>query len=121
MIVIGAVFCALSGAAAWAFGAAGVSTVAAIAVPAGVFMFAFAFVVPAAMAAALSPFPQMIGRASSILGFCQFGSGTLMMLAIGAAADGTQMPMVAALAVTGIGSVVMCAAIPSARLAATNG
>lgn len=44
-------------------------------VPVAVYTFGIAFVMPAMSTAALAPFPQMAGAASSLMGFFQMGAG----------------------------------------------
>lgn len=44
-------------------------------VPVGVYTFGIAFVMPAMSTAALAPFPQIAGAASSLMGFFQMGAG----------------------------------------------
>lgn len=58
---------------------------------------------PTATAGALSPFPHMAGRASSVLGFFQQGTGAIVVPAIGFYSAGGSGPMVGTIAVAGIG------------------
>jgi DHA1 family bicyclomycin/chloramphenicol resistance-like MFS transporter len=117
LIVPGAALCAVSGIAGAGMAAAGIAVPMAIIGPSFAFMVGFAFVVAPAMAGALSPFATMTGRASSLLGFVQMGAGGLVMAAIGALDDGTQVPLIAALAATGIACLALCAALPRAKYA----
>ena len=57
-----------------------------------VYLFGCAFMIPNATAAALSPFPQMAGAASSLLGAMPFGLGALVSALLAAAFDGTTRP-----------------------------
>ena len=60
-------------------------------------------VAPPAQAAALAPFPVAGGAASSLMGFLQLCLGAIVGVLIGQVDDGTQIPMVTAIAVTGLG------------------
>lgn len=79
-----------------------VNHVSAILVPMFVFMVAFALVLPQAMAGALTPFPQIAGNASSLIGLCQYGLSAVVGTAVAALFDGTQMPMAGAIGVMAI-------------------
>ena len=65
-------------------------------------MVGFALLIPAATAGAMSPFPQMAGRASSLIGLAQYGAGAAASMVMGLAADGTDLPLSAGLAVCGL-------------------
>jgi len=67
-----------------------------------VYVSAFAFVVPNATAAALTPFPEIAGAASSLLGVLPLAAGALASLALGAAFDGSARPMALAVAAAGV-------------------
>jgi DHA1 family bicyclomycin/chloramphenicol resistance-like MFS transporter len=54
------------------------------------------------MAGAIGPYPRAAGAASALLGFTQMSTAALVGAAIGYAADGTQMPMVIALALSAV-------------------
>jgi MFS transporter, DHA1 family, multidrug resistance protein len=73
----------------------------AIVLPMLAYIFGCAFVIPNATAAALSPFPQMAGAASSLLGALPFGLGALVSAVLAAAFDGTVRPMAYAIALFG--------------------
>jgi DHA1 family bicyclomycin/chloramphenicol resistance-like MFS transporter len=74
----------------------------AVVLPFMVFMFAASCLIPNATAAALSPFPQSAGAASSLMGAFAFLLGASVSIALGAAYDGTARPMTAALALAGL-------------------
>ncbi len=76
-----------------------VSHVAAILAPMFVFMFAFALVLPQAMAGALTPFPQIAGNASSVIGLCQYGLSAIVGTVVAALFDGTPLPMAGAIGI----------------------
>lgn len=102
LVFIGALVCVLAGLAMFTLAMAGIATLAAIMAPVFVFMVGFALVMPHATAGALSPFPEMAGTASALLGFFQLGVGSSVAILVGAFADGTQMPMTVAMAVAGL-------------------
>jgi DHA1 family bicyclomycin/chloramphenicol resistance-like MFS transporter len=52
------------------------------------------------MAGALSPFPQIAGYASSMIGLMQFGLPAIVGYGVAAAFDGTARPMAGAIALT---------------------
>ena len=55
--------------------------------PVAVYTFGIAFVLPAMSTAALAPFPQIAGAASSLMGFLQMGAGLVMGSVAAAFAD----------------------------------
>jgi DHA1 family bicyclomycin/chloramphenicol resistance-like MFS transporter len=74
----------------------------AVVLPFMVFLFGTALIVPNAMAAALTPFPQSAGSASSLIGAIGFGCGALISTVLGAAFDGTARPMATLAALAGV-------------------
>ncbi len=76
----------------------------AVVLPFMVFLFGTALIMPNAMAAALTPFPQSAGSASSLIGAIGFGSGALISTVLGAAFDGTARPMASLAALAGVGA-----------------
>lgn len=105
MIRIGSLIACLSGIVTAALGWAQVDHVAAIVVPIFVYMFSAAFILPHATAAALSPFPNIAGAASSLLGFIQFSLGAAASYVLGTLYDGTARPLTAAIGVMGAASI----------------
>lgn len=72
-----------------------VQTIPAVIVPiVGVF-FACGFVLPAATAGALMPFPQIAGTASSAISFLQMSGGAIIGFLAGYLHDGTTVPLFA--------------------------
>ena len=65
-------------------------------------MIGFPLVVSAATAEAMSPFPMIAGKASSLIGLIQLGFGAVVSLILGWASDGTHYPLVIALMFSGI-------------------
>ncbi len=102
LLIAGVAISALSGLAMIFLALGGWATREAIIAPSFAFLVGFALIAPTATAGALSPFPEMAGRASSLVGFCQHGTGSFVAIVIGLAADGTQMPMAWAMAISGI-------------------
>jgi DHA1 family bicyclomycin/chloramphenicol resistance-like MFS transporter len=86
--------------AASAYGAAA-DTVQEVVLPTILYLFGCSFMIPSATAAALSPFPQMAGAASSLLGALPFGLGAIVSAALAFAYDGTTRPMALAIAAFG--------------------
>jgi DHA1 family bicyclomycin/chloramphenicol resistance-like MFS transporter len=84
---------------------------AAILGPMFIFMFAFALVLPQAMAGALTPFPHIAGNASSLIGLCQYGFSAIVGTVVAALFDGTPGPMAGA-----IGAMALLAALAYAGL-----
>jgi MFS transporter, DHA1 family, multidrug resistance protein len=76
----------------------------AVVLPFMVFLFGTALIMPTAMAAALTPFPQSAGSATSVIGAIGFGSGALISTVLGAAFDGTARPMATLAALAGVGA-----------------
>lgn len=107
MIRTGSLIACLSGIVTAGFGWAGVDHAAAIVAPTFVYMFATAFVMPHATAAALSPFPKIAGAASSLLGFVQFTLGSVTSYVLGALYDGTQRPLTTAIGLMGMASLLV--------------
>jgi DHA1 family bicyclomycin/chloramphenicol resistance-like MFS transporter len=73
----------------------------AVVLPMLLYLFGCSFMLPAAAAAALSPFPQMAGAASSLMGALPFGLGALVSAGLAGAYDGTTRPMALAIAMFG--------------------
>ena len=65
-------------------------------------MVGMALLQPGVTAGAMSPFPEMAGRASSVMGLVHYSAGALAALLLGLFADGTARPMVIILAVIGL-------------------
>ena len=102
LIRVGAALTAVSGTLLAALALAGASHWSALVLPMIGYLFGCAFMIPNATAAALSPFPQMAGSASSLLGAIPFGLGALLSALLAAAFDGTTLPMAVAIAVFGL-------------------
>jgi len=86
---------------------AGVRHWSAVVAPMAAYMFASSCIIPAATAAALSPFPHSAGSASSLIGAMQFALGAVVSSALGAGFDGSARPMALVIALGGI-SALLC-------------
>ena len=64
----------------------------AVALPALVWMFGHGLHYPQSMAAAVAPFPENAGAASSLIEFYQTTAGAIAAVAVGALHDGTAIP-----------------------------
>jgi DHA1 family bicyclomycin/chloramphenicol resistance-like MFS transporter len=102
LIFIGAIICFLSGILAYVFALLGTLDPLSIVFPAAGFMIGFPLVVSAATAEAMAPFPEIAGKASSLIGLIQLGTGAVTSLTLGWTSDGTQFPLVFALMFAGI-------------------
>jgi DHA1 family bicyclomycin/chloramphenicol resistance-like MFS transporter len=77
----------------------------AFVLPLAAFMFATTFVMANAMAAALTPFPQIAGAASALLGCLQFGTGAAVSALTAAVFDGSGRPLSAVILAAAAGAV----------------
>lgn len=75
----------------------------AVTIPTAIYIVGFALVFAPSTAAALNPFPQMAGTASSLMGFTQQFFGAIMAALISFTADGTQFPLALVLVGTSVG------------------
>ena len=74
----------------------------AIVVPEMVFFIGIGLVLPQAMAAAMTPFPERAGAASSLAGFMQMVFASAAGAIVGAFVGGSAMPLVTASALSGV-------------------
>ena len=77
---------------------------AAVVAPMFVFMVALMMTMPGATAAALTPFPDIAGSASSLLFFVQFAVASTAALIVGLTFDGTARPMASTIGVASLGA-----------------
>lgn len=82
----------------------------AIALPVVIYGFAMGATMPQAMAGALTPFPDIAGTASSLLGFLQSAAGALAGVYVGYGSEASAMPMVAVIAAGGVTAFVIAMA-----------
>lgn len=104
MLTLGGVVAIAASAALMLPAWSGIATVTAVLVPMFAYMIGMGMMMPSAMAGAIGPFPHMAGAASALLGFVQMTVAALTGFAVGQLDDGTQMAMVTATAVMGLGA-----------------
>ena len=83
---------------------AGFVNVYTLTAPIVLLLVSLAFVIPGTTAGAVSPFPQMAGAASSLLGFVQFMAAAVATAAVGVLDDGTPVPMTGAICFCAVGA-----------------
>jgi DHA1 family bicyclomycin/chloramphenicol resistance-like MFS transporter len=86
--------------------APGLWKVASVVVPMALMFFAGALIIPNGTAQAISPYGQVAGSASSLLGFMQMGAGAVMGAVVGATFSDSALPMMAQIALLAIATVV---------------
>jgi DHA1 family bicyclomycin/chloramphenicol resistance-like MFS transporter len=79
-------------------------SVAGVVLPMMVFMVGAGFASPTALALAIGPYPTRAGLASSLLGFLQLTTASLIGIAVGLGYDRSAVPMMTALALVGVGA-----------------
>jgi DHA1 family bicyclomycin/chloramphenicol resistance-like MFS transporter len=107
MIALGGLVACAGGLAMAALAWGGVETVAAIVGPSVVYMVGVGMVFPNAQAGAMGPFPTKAGAAAALVGFLQMAIAAVVGIAVGAAFDGSSVPMATAIALAGIGLVLV--------------
>lgn len=90
----------------------------AIIIPDAIFFLGCAFMVPQIMAAALTPFGERAGAASSLMGFAQMTSAALVGSALGAMLDASAWPMIITMSIGAMVVFVILTATTSIRNAA---
>jgi DHA1 family bicyclomycin/chloramphenicol resistance-like MFS transporter len=121
MLRFGTRLAAAAGFAGLGLAGAGVAHWAALVLPQTIYMFAFGLIMPNTTAAALTPFPQTAGTASSLMGTLQFAAGAAIGVALGTLYDGTALPLAAVLAGGGLAAALWMLLLPSASPAHTHG
>ncbi|MDE0538223.1 MAG: MFS transporter, partial [Rhodospirillales bacterium] len=118
VLLAAAIVAAASGTTLLGLSVAGVVSAVWITIPMFCFLFAFALGSPQTVAAALTPFPNTAGTASSVFGVVQglAIAGASFLLSV--FADGTQWPMVIMVWVVGITSLVLYLALIRPRAGA---
>ena len=97
---------AAGGSAGFVLAWMGVNHTAAVVAPMFVLMVAYGCFQPLCLASALAPFPEMAGRAASLLSFAQMGFGAAGSFAAGLIHDGTAIPPMALIAFLSVSSFV---------------
>ena len=111
MIALGGAVACAGGLAMAAFAWGRVETVAAIVGPSMVYMLGVGMVFPNAQAGAMGPFPTKAGAAAALVGFLQMATAAAAGIAVGHAFDGTSIPMATAIALAGVGMVLVRAGL----------
>lgn len=93
MIRVGVVLAAAAGIGMLVFVMTGMINVYTLMGPVVLILVSLAFVSPGTTAGAMSPFGEMAGAASSLLGFIQFAAAATATALIGVLNDGTPFPM----------------------------
>jgi len=102
MVRLGAALTLAGGLLLAALALAGMPHWSAVVLPMILYLFGCSFMIPNTTAAALSPFPQIAGAASSLLGALPFGLGAVVSAGLAGAFDGTTRPMALTIAVFGV-------------------
>lgn len=102
LLGLGAALAAVAGVGMAGLAWAGVASVWAVIGPMFIYMIAYTFVVSAASAGALSPFPRLAGSAASCLGFLQTASAATVTGVVSLMGDGTARPMAGTIALMGL-------------------
>ena len=93
LILSGTVCAALAAIVLLALALSDIRSGPAVAFPAAVWMFGHGLHYPHSMAAAVAPFPQSAGAASSLIGFFQTSAGAVAAFLAGLTYDGTAVPL----------------------------
>lgn len=104
MIRIGSLLAAFAGMVGAGLAFAGQMHVAAIIAPMVVFIFGAGLTMPNAAAGAAANYPTMAGLASALLGFVQMTAAAAAGGMVGLLHDGSSVPMMSVLALSGLGS-----------------
>ncbi len=78
--------------------------IAAVVVPDMVYFMGVGFLLPNTIAAALTPFPERAGAASSLMGFAQMTSGAIVGTITGAALGSGALPLAVVTSCAGVGA-----------------
>jgi DHA1 family bicyclomycin/chloramphenicol resistance-like MFS transporter len=78
--------------------------IVALVIPEMIYFTGIGLVLPQAMAAAMAPFPERAGAASSLAGFVQMVFASAAGAGVGAFVGGSAMPLVTASALSGLGA-----------------
>jgi len=95
--------------------ALGLSSAMSLVLPMAVYLAGMGMVLPAAIAGALTPFPERAGAASALLGFVQQSTASLCGAAVGMLLGSTAWPLAAAVAFTGCATLLLWLATRAIR------
>jgi MFS transporter, DHA1 family, multidrug resistance protein len=104
MLTVATPLAALAGLTMAALAWSGVHHVAAVVAPMCLYTLAMGIVLSQSIAGAISPFPQIAGVASALLGFLQMALASIAGLAVGQLYDGSARPMATMIALMGLAS-----------------
>ena len=104
MIRLGVAFVLVGGLGQVAAVLAFPTAAAALIAPQMIYFLGFGFLLPNTQAAAMTPFPERAGAASSLIGFAQMTSAALVSWVMAASLGGTALPLVTVMAISGVGS-----------------
>jgi DHA1 family bicyclomycin/chloramphenicol resistance-like MFS transporter len=104
---VGTVFLAIGGVLMPLCVAFGPGHVAEFALPVAVYMVGVGIVTPQTLAAAITPFPERAGAASSLLGFLHMGLGAIVLWATGVVFPDNAIANVVVLGATGLAAVLV--------------
>lgn len=102
MLMLASVAAAVGGVLMAGLALAGTQSAGAIGIPMAIFMFSNGLLSPSTSAAALSPFPELAGLASSLQSIIQLVGGTALGLALSFWFNGTSLPLATAIGVCGL-------------------
>lgn len=102
MIRVGVALSLAGGLIGLGLAVAGEMRVVAIIAPMGLFIFGAGLTMPNATAGAVANYPTMAGLASSLMGFVQMTAAAALGAAVGLLDDGTSLPIMGALALSGV-------------------
>jgi len=106
LIRIGVVLATIAGIGMLSFVLSGNISIYTLMGPVVLVLTSLAFIIPGTTAGAMSPFAQMAGAASSMLGFIQFLAAAVTTALIGVLNDGTPLPMAVAVFVCTLGAAI---------------
>jgi DHA1 family bicyclomycin/chloramphenicol resistance-like MFS transporter len=114
-IGVGAAFLAAGGALLPLGIAFGPGNVAEFVIPVAIFMVGIGIVMPQSLAAALTPFPERAGAASSLLGFLQMSIAAIVLALTGVVLGDDALANACVLGVSGVGAGLIYLATRKAR------
>jgi DHA1 family bicyclomycin/chloramphenicol resistance-like MFS transporter len=114
-IGVGVALLAIGGVGQWLGAYFSPGQIVALVIPEMIYFTGIGLVLPQAMAAAMAPFPERAGAASSLAGFVQMVCASAAGAGVGAFVGGSAMPLVTASALSGIGALVIFASTKSLR------
>ncbi len=103
-IRVGVALLAIGGVGQWMGAFLLPTQIVALVIPEMIYFTGIGLVLPQAMAAAMAPFPERAGAASSVAGFIQMVCASAAGAAVGTFVGGSAMPLVTASALSGLGA-----------------